>query len=678
MSTKIWENDLIGVLEIPSHDDMPYRDSIFINKQDSLQFIVRIISQPPESFPNVKTVTCFYSDLEAWGFEDDYHQPDYIRKDRLREWLDDRLLVFKVERRVKYNHEEVFNTKDVRVLPKHPSFNQELRLIPVPIFSRESHSIDVDEFVYRLANKKFVGRIDNISHESNDTPSLVLWRDEIEDEEQYKVFGEFEHHQYAYGGFSFGLRDELKAIDFKEQWMDECYFCNDVEDLVYIPLSIYQDMTEAMELADSISNISANEKSEAKNIQRTYEEQVVPQLIKEEKKIVTQAEKEVAATVQETGPATQSKNLLINETEQEFLELFYSQTQDSSLSYKMEDLINFHTSMKSSSLVILSGMSGTGKSKLVELYSHSLGLKGEQHTIIPVSPSWTSDTDLIGYADTMHMVYRPGDSGLINALKKAEGQPDKLFLICFDEMNLARVEHYFSQFLSILEMEQGKRVLRLYNDDLENRLYNSAQYPPTILIQDNVLFVGTVNVDESTYHFSDKVLDRSNVITLEVMPFNHLKTLPEKKKHLTTRKEEIDFDTYKSFKKDNRVVALQDDELAIMWDVHQALQRVNRQVGVGPRIVKHVDQYLENLPVQSYLTREDAFDIQFVQRILTKVRGSEEQLKGLLGTYTREREVIDSELISLLEKYEQISTFTKSKKVIEQKAKELKLHGYTF
>ncbi|MEH6946972.1 hypothetical protein V7068_07810 [Bacillus sp. JJ634] len=94
------------------------------------------------------------------------------------------------------------------------------------------------------------------------------------------------------------------------------------------------------------------------------------------------------------------------------------------------------------------------------------------------------------------MVYRSEDSGLINALRKAEMEESKLFIVCFDEMNLARLEHYFSQFLSILEMDHGKRVLRLYNDDLENRLYNSAQYPPTIVIQDNVLFVGTVNVDE--------------------------------------------------------------------------------------------------------------------------------------------------------------------------------------
>ena len=210
-------------------------------------------------------------------------------------------------------------------------------------------------------------------------------------------------------------------------------------------------------------------------------------------------------------------------------------TQELGLSYSLKDLINFHTAMKSSNLVLLAGMSGTGKSKLVNAYRRALGLDSEQFTFISVRPSWTDDADLIGYADTLNMVYRPGDSGLVNVLKQAEKEEDKLFIICFDEMNLARVEHYFSQFLSILEMEPGQRQLRLYNDELANRLYNSAQYPPSITIKKNVMFVGTVNLDESTHHFSDKVLDRANVIELDVLNFDLLMDVGDKKKILHSR-----------------------------------------------------------------------------------------------------------------------------------------------
>ncbi|WP_110114262.1 AAA family ATPase [Bacillus sp. CGMCC 1.16541] len=668
MSIKVWENDFIGVIDAPTEEIWPYRDSIFVNNQNSLQFGIRLLSAPPESYPNSKPITCFTSDLEQWGFEDDYRQSEYERKERLKEWLSDCLLVFKVERRIRYNHEEVFNAKDVRLLPKLSSFTEDLKLIPMPIFSKQTHGIDVGEFAHRLLQRKFVGRIDTISHEAADTPPMIVWREEDGHTDELTLFGEFEGHQYAHGGFSFDVRGELKECSFRDEWLEECYFCSDVDEVVYVPLSIYEQMVEAMEQSSPLSLSHSAEPA-------PMNEEVFKQAEKP-LEAVRKSEAEVATTLEVVHSVTKGEDKN-NEEELSFLEQLYTYTQDAGLSYRREDVINFHTCMKSSPLVILSGMSGTGKSKLVDLYSYSLGVKSDQFTVIPVNPSWTSDSDLIGYADTMNMVYRPGDSGLINALKKAADYPEKLFVICFDEMNLARVEHYFSQFLSILEREQGKRILRLYNDDLESRLYNSAQYPPTISIQDNVLFVGTVNVDESTYHFSDKVLDRANVLALEVMPFSTLKQLPEKKKTVAGRKEEVDVETYRRFKHDTRTLSLTDDEIALLWDVHEALQQTTRQLGVGPRIVKQIDRYVNNLPIQAFVTRERGFDLQFVQRVLTKIRGSEEQLRRLLGTY-RDGEVVNSQLLTILDEYEHVSSFEKSRQVIEQKVKELKFNGYTF
>lgn len=68
-------------------------------------------------------------------------------------------------------------------------------------------------------------------------------------------------------------------------------------------------------------------------------------------------------------------------------------------------------------------------------------------------------------------------------------------------MNLARVEHYFSQFLSLLERPENQRELQLYDSQYAGQLYNSATYPSKIIIGDNIRFIGTVNIDESTYHF---------------------------------------------------------------------------------------------------------------------------------------------------------------------------------
>ena len=171
---------------------------------------------------------------------------------------------------------------------------------------------------------------------------------------------------------------------------------------------------------------------------------------------------------------------------------------------------------------MLSGMSGTGKSRLTSLYGDALGLSPQQHLMVSVQPTWTDDSDLLGFLDLSNNVYRPADTGVVDFLLTAERNPDQLFLLTFDEMNLARVEHYFAQFLSVLELDLDKRYLRLYSDQAQGCIYNSCQYPSRIHIGRNVLFVGTVNIDESTYRFSDKVLDRAQVIRLGTVPFHLL------------------------------------------------------------------------------------------------------------------------------------------------------------
>lgn len=110
------------------------------------------------------------------------------------------------------------------------------------------------------------------------------------------------------------------------------------------------------------------------------------------------------------------------------------------------------------------------------------------------------DGDVLGYVDMKNMVYRSADTGLAELLIDAAAHPEKQYIVCFDEMNLARVEHYFAQFISVLEKEDHP-MIRLYNPSLAPRLYNSEKYPPEIPVGRNVLFTGTVNVDESTCHF---------------------------------------------------------------------------------------------------------------------------------------------------------------------------------
>jgi energy-coupling factor transporter ATP-binding protein EcfA2 len=664
MNNKFWTNDLIGVL---AEDDplAPFNKSaIFINSQDCLQFLIKLISQPSDSFPNVTMLSCFASELDKWGFEDDPYSPDERRKEHLREFLQGSLIVFNAERRILHNHTEVYNANHIRLIPKAESYHESVSLFPLPIFSQEIHQATYSEFIDKLKNRKFVGRIENISNEPNDTPLVILWK---KSNYEYAVIGEFDKHQYAHGGFGFSIRNGLREANFLEEWLDDSYVDQTlIPNVMFVPMEIYQYLTGMMEAVEPLHWLSEIKSDTSILNPESSREVVQPHSAV----AVLQRTPSVQKAAQSTGEP--------DSPEHRFIEHFVATTHELGLLYSEKDLINFHTAMKSSNLVLLAGMSGTGKSKLVHAYSRALGLYSDQFTFIPVRPSWTDDADLIGYADTLHMVYRPGDSGLINALKQAEKEEDKLFVICFDEMNLARVEHYFSQFLSILEMEPGRRLLRLYNDELANRLYNSAQYPPTITIKDNVMFVGTVNLDESTYHFSDKVLDRANVIQLEVLPFSHLVDLGDKKKVVHSRDQVINYEAFDLFKNKNRNLDLLPDEIDFLWELHCELQKVNKQMGVGQRIVRQMDAYLKNLPELTEFTREDALDLQIVQRILTKVRGSEDQLYLLIGNYEKNTgHIRASAFLDLLMKYSHLSHFERTRRVLMNKARELKQNGYT-
>ncbi|MEW9053600.1 MAG: hypothetical protein AB2392_20735 [Neobacillus sp.] len=206
---------------------------------------------------------------------------------------------------------------------------------------------------------------------------------------------------------------------------------------------------------------------------------------------------------------------------------------------------------------------------------------------------------------------------------------------------------------------------------------NSEQYPAVIPIGENVIFVGTVNLDESTYHFSDKVLDRANVITLNVLPFANLRSLTQRTP-VKKAKTAVSFDLFNSYQNNNRDIEMKENELALLWEIHSELQKVNKNLGAGPRIVRQIDRYLKNLPQGSTFTRAEAFDMQIVQRILTKVRGPEDQLKTFIGAYDRQTDNIeDSKLGEILTRYQEVSDFYETTNVLISKAKELKLNGYT-
>lgn len=183
----------------------------------------------------------------------------------------------------------------------------------------------------------------------------------------------------------------------------------------------------------------------------------------------------------------------------------------------------FHTSLKVadySPMVVLSGISGTGKSLLPELYAHAVGMNFLQ---VPVQPRWDSPQDMLGFYNYMEHRYKATElsrllwqSDSFNNPAQAKNNP-AMNLILLDEMNLARVEYYFSDMLSKLEVRRGidptnEAKRRAAEIVLESGATSESKDVRRIFVGSNNLFIGTMNEDESTQSLSDKVKDRANVL----------------------------------------------------------------------------------------------------------------------------------------------------------------------
>ena len=354
------------------------------------------------------------------------------------------------------------------------------------------------------------------------------------------------------------------------------------------------------------------------------------------------------------------------ENEEQLFAAFRNNASAMGLNYNDEDLINFYTSAKSSRMTIIEGISGTGKSKLVDLYGRTLGLDTDNRMlIIPVSPGWTDDTDILGFMDSSTMTYREASIGLVSFLVEAAKHPDKPYLISFDEMNLAKVEYYFAQFLSILENDVNNRVLRIYNPRDEKYVENSLCYPAEIRLGENLIFCGTINVDESTYRLSDKVLDRANLIKLYDSDFG----VYDDDKPTFKVVDAVLVDRAKA----NNMTA---DELSLLDELNQRLKAINPRFCFAHRVIMQIERYLDSIPENSIAyTRERALDKLIVQKILTKIRGTEEQVKDLIG-YIEDNNYVPGIIDQYLNDDPNRILYPAVRNALREKAKELRNYGY--
>ena len=260
--------------------------------------------------------------------------------------------------------------------------------------------------------------------------------------------------------------------------------------------------------------------------------------------------------------------------------------------------------------VILSGLSGTGKTQLALKYArvvHGLTSNTDNDPLIfecPVRPEWTDPTGLTGYFDVLTNRYVVPT--FLEAVLVATAHRESPVFVILDEMNLARVEYYLSDVLSCMET-QGR--LQLHSNSVPLEGTTGASIRAELPLPANLFIIGTINIDETTNPVSDKVLDRASVIDMSAVD------VPGFLASLETRYPEL---------KDARAASE-----AKLTEIHSLMQQYG--LGFGYRLIEEFVRYhaFDAAHIKSAAT--DVTDQLLVQKVLVKLRGAERQRTLLTG-----------------------------------------------
>lgn len=308
----------------------------------------------------------------------------------------------------------------------------------------------------------------------------------------------------------------------------------------------------------------------------------------------------------------------------ESMELIKEYIASKGFSYDGELIENFYLSLKSKPFVILAGTSGTGKTRLVRLFAEAIGAN---YKLVSVRPDWSDSSDLFGHVN-LKGEFVPG--AIIDYIHEA-AKPENInipYFLCLDEMNLARVEYYLSDFLSIIETRHREDG-RVVTDEIILDKAASVTYGKVIL-PENLYVIGTVNMDETTFPFSKKVLDRANTIE-----FSYVDLVPDFSEAL----EEAEAQNCKNdFLKTDYITLMSDtatEDRQFVSDICLELQEINEilqraQAHVGYRVRDEIVFYMLNNKKAELLDTNLAFDNEIMQKILPRIQGSSASIKDML------------------------------------------------
>lgn len=289
----------------------------------------------------------------------------------------------------------------------------------------------------------------------------------------------------------------------------------------------------------------------------------------------------------------------------------------------------FAFSLMAKRFLILSGLAGSGKTQLALAFANALISDKKQLCVVSVGADWTNREPLLGFPNALKDdEYVCPESGVLDLLIEAnkEENKEKPYFLILDEMNMSYVERYFADFLSVMESGEG---ISLWKGS-ENH-----PVPPTISLPKNLFIIGTINVDETTYMFSPKVLDRANVIEFKILSDEMEKFLKEMKnvdrcsingKAAGMGADFVNLANVKELDKD-------DEAVNTLQNFFKELKKVNAEFGyrTATEIFRYIAQAKKNDDTKDKLTSYDILDAAIIQKLLPKLHGSRKKLEPVLA-----------------------------------------------
>lgn len=309
--------------------------------------------------------------------------------------------------------------------------------------------------------------------------------------------------------------------------------------------------------------------------------------------------------------------------------------QETGLLYADNLIKRFVFSLMSKRFLILSGLAGSGKTQLALAFASALVKnKDEQMCMVSVGADWTNREPLLGFPNALQQgKYVKPESGVLDLLIEANRPENasKPFFLILDEMNMSYVERYFADFLSAME---SKEAISLWNTNGAEDAEEIDGVPQKVTLPKNLFIIGTINVDETTYMFSPKVLDRANVIEFKISEEEMAGFLAKIKE---VNRESIIGKAVgmgASFVEIARQKELAEDKQAVnaLNSFFKELKGVNAEFGYrsATEILRFICQAKANDDTDKKLSDNEILDAAIVQKMLPKLHGSRKKLEPVL------------------------------------------------